>query len=78
MGCHINSQTHHITNYLHLDKPRWKKLTTKGLTSNDHMATFNQHGGFDGWIQSSAAMRYPEMLLWLLGASSAGTIIEYS
>ncbi|CDH54272.1 predicted protein [Lichtheimia corymbifera JMRC:FSU:9682] len=33
------------------------------------MAVFNQHGGFDGWMQSSTVMRSPGMLLWLLGAS---------
>ncbi|CDH48788.1 predicted protein [Lichtheimia corymbifera JMRC:FSU:9682] len=42
-------------------------MTKKGLTNSrmerehasiDHMAVFNQHGGFDGWMQSSAVMRY--------------------
>ncbi|CDH51107.1 predicted protein [Lichtheimia corymbifera JMRC:FSU:9682] len=40
----------------------WKRKHT----NSDRM---NQHGGFDGWMQSSAVMRSPGMLLWLLGAS---------
>ncbi|CDH50285.1 predicted protein [Lichtheimia corymbifera JMRC:FSU:9682] len=38
------------------------------------MAIFNQHIGFDGWMESSAVMRYPGMLLWLLGVLCGATI----
>ncbi|CDH55959.1 predicted protein [Lichtheimia corymbifera JMRC:FSU:9682] len=39
------------------------------ISAADYMAVFNQHGGLDGWMQSSTVMRSPGMLPWLLGAS---------
>ncbi|CDH54781.1 predicted protein [Lichtheimia corymbifera JMRC:FSU:9682] len=66
---------HRNTSHLHLVELRWEKMTKKGLTSKPDgegsisAAIFNQHIGSDGWMYSSAVMRHPGMLLWLLGAS---------
>ncbi|CDH49003.1 predicted protein [Lichtheimia corymbifera JMRC:FSU:9682] len=45
-------------------------MTKRGLISS---RMEKSHISSDGWMHSSAVMRYLGMLLWFFGASSAGT-----
>ncbi|CDH59476.1 predicted protein [Lichtheimia corymbifera JMRC:FSU:9682] len=52
-------------------QPDGKGSISAAITEALSCWTFND---YDGWMQSSTVMRNPGMLLWLLGASSAGAM----